>query len=328
MKVLGWVLVGILVVVGVLSLDPAQVGLSETTPVLQLIALRGWLAAGAVGLGLVLLLAAVLARRTAGKGRRMLVVGIVAVLVGAGHAGVLAERGLDQAGLEEPKPDTSFDVLTLNTLRMAGGPEPVVALIDDLAPDVVALQEVTPEDAAAVAEQVAGDYQLFTHTTGPDPVQGTALLVGTAMGEYEQVEAPTTTFGGVWARPVDGFGPELLSVHPVPPVPSNVDTWRSELEALVGLCERVERVVMAGDFNATLDHATLREAACEDSSVGVGGLGTWPTDRSVYLGTTIDHVLHDPDAWRAIDAAVIDAPGDGDHRAVVVRLVSITTSIY
>lgn len=321
MRVVGWVLVGALVIAGVVTLDPAIVGLSEVTPLLQAISLRGLLALVAGALGLLLLVAALLARKTAGKGRRLLVVGVVALLVGAGHYGVLVERGTSAGGSFDVAPDGAIDVLTVNTLGARGGVEDLVAMLNDLRPDVVALQETPAEDAERLAAEVAGEYQVFTATTGPQPVQATALLVSVELGEYTQREAPATRFGGVWATPVDGDGPELLSVHPVPPVPSNVPTWRSELSALTGLCARVDGVVLAGDFNATVDHAALRDSACVDGAVDTGGHGTWPAGRSPLLGTPIDHVLMDPDVWEPVASRVLEAPGSSDHRAVLVRIV-------
>lgn len=321
MKTLGWVVVGLLVVAGLLTLDPALVGLSEVTPVAQAIAVRGVLALGALGLGLALVLVAVLARRTAGRARRTLVVGLVALLVGLGHGGVLLERGTSAGEPFGVAPDGAIDVLTLNTLGARGGVGPIVALIDQLAPDVVALQETPAADAEQIAAALTADFQVFTRTTGPGPVEATALLVSVGLGAYEQTEAPATRFGGVWARPVDGDGPELLSVHPVPPVPRNVPTWREELAALTGLCERVEGVVLAGDFNATVDHAAMRDSTCLDGAVGTGGHGTWPDGWSPLLGTAIDHVLMDPQAWEPVASRVLDAPGAGDHRAVLVRIV-------
>lgn len=320
MRAFGWILVAALGLAGFLTLDPALIGLSEITPVLQAIAMRGLLAGVALGLGVLLGLAGLItAYATRGGGRRLLVLGLIAVVVGTGHGGVLAERGIGTGAPFGPKPDGAIDVLTLNTLGTTGGIEELVATIDDLRPDAVALQETPPDDAERIADALAHDYQVFTHTTGPNPVQGTALLVAAELGEYEQTDAPATTFGGVWARPLDG-GPELLSVHPVPPVPSNVQTWRAELAALTGLCDRVDGVVLAGDLNATVDHVSLRASACIPSAVGVGGHGTWPADRSAWLSTPIDHVLADPRAWQPIGARVLTV-GGGDHHAVLVRLV-------
>lgn len=328
MKVLGWVLVGVAVVAALLSLDPAVVGLSETTPVLQLIALRGWLCLGAVAVGVVLLGVGGLLRRTGRKVRRLLVLGMVAVLVGLGHGGVLLERG---TGTGEPLPaagEAAIDVLTLNTQGTAAGVETIIALLREAEPDVVALQETPPDDAERIGEALTTDevtWQVFTATTGPQPVQASALLVSSGLGEYQQAEAPGTTFAAVWARPVDGVGPELFSVHTVPPLPELVPTWRTELRTVAQLCDRIENVVVAGDLNATVDHATLRNAGCDAVAPGAGGAGTWPAQRPALLGAAIDHVLVQPDRWRATDARVLDVSGGdpggrGDHRALLVRI--------
>ncbi|WP_420113555.1 endonuclease/exonuclease/phosphatase family protein [Pseudactinotalea sp.] len=324
MKVVGWVLVGLLAIAGVLTLDPAVVGLSELTPVLQAISMRGLLALGAGALGVLLLVIALLARKTAGKGRRLLVVGVLALLVGAGHVGVLIERGTSAGEPFGVAPDGAIDVLTVNTLGARGGVGELVTMVDALEPDVIALQETPAEDAERLAAGVGGEYQVFTATTGPQPVQATALLISVELGAYTQREAPATRFGGVWAAPVDGGGPDLLSVHPVPPVPGNVPTWRAELAAITGLCTRVPGVVLAGDFNATVDHAALRDSRCLDGSIDTGGHATWPAARSPLLGTPIDHVLMDPGAWEPMASRVLEAPGSSDHRAVLVRIVPVS----
>ena len=55
---------------------------------------------------------------------------------------------------------------------------------------------------------------------------------------------------------------------------------------------------MAGDFNATLDHAELRELLDRGwvdaaDAVGEGFAWTWPARRRRALPLTIDHVLVD-----------------------------------
>lgn len=326
MKVLGWVLVGVAVVVALLSLDPAVVGLSETTPVLQMIALRGWLCLGGVATGVVLLGVGVLLRRSGRRVRRLLVLGMVALLVGLGHGGVLLERGTGSGEPLQAAGDAAIDVLTLNTQGTAAGVETIIALVREAEPDVVALQETPADDAERIGEALATDdvtWQVFTATTGPQPVQASALLVSSRLGEYEQAEAPATTFAGVWARPVDGAGPELFSVHTVPPLPERVPTWRTELRTVTALCDRLENVVVAGDLNATVDHATLRNAGCDAAAHGAGGAGTWPAQRSSLLGAAIDHVLVQPAWWRGTAARVLDVAG-GDHRGLLVRIEPVS----
>jgi endonuclease/exonuclease/phosphatase (EEP) superfamily protein YafD len=82
--------------------------------------------------------------------------------------------------------------------------------------------------------------------------------------------------------------------------------------------------ILAGDFNATLDHADLRRVLAggyEDAAsvVGAGLHATWPEGRLVPPTVAIDHVLADERAGvRAVSVHTL--PGT-DHRAVFAELV-------
>jgi endonuclease/exonuclease/phosphatase (EEP) superfamily protein YafD len=82
--------------------------------------------------------------------------------------------------------------------------------------------------------------------------------------------------------------------------------------------------VLAGDFNATLDHAALRgvlrsgyaDAAQQD---GRGLTWTWRPLRLRFPRLSLDHVLVDPRI--AVAAVDLVAVSGSDHRALVVDLV-------
>jgi endonuclease/exonuclease/phosphatase (EEP) superfamily protein YafD len=81
--------------------------------------------------------------------------------------------------------------------------------------------------------------------------------------------------------------------------------------------------VVAGDFNATLDHSALRAgtAGCGDAAAqrGAGLTPTWgPSPRFRGIGPQIDHVF----ATEGITAETFDVHDvDGsDHRAVLTTL--------
>jgi endonuclease/exonuclease/phosphatase family metal-dependent hydrolase len=117
---------------------------------------------------------------------------------------------------------------------------------------------------------------------------------------------------------------ELICVHPEPPKPpwsrSRIVRWRRELTDLPGpAC--VNRVI-AGDFNATLDHAHFRrllrlgytDAAAQ---TGRGLVPTWgPAGKLALL--TIDHVLADRRC--AVRRASVHALPGSDHRAVFAEI--------
>src|SRR5207245_2790152 len=82
------------------------------------------------------------------------------------------------------------------------------------------------------------------------------------------------------------------------------DDWRAGLAWAAARCSE-RNVLMAGDFNATLDHfaglgtgsGTLR--TCRDGALATrnAAVGTWPTSMPALIGTPIDHVLATPN-WR------------------------------
>ena len=82
-------------------------------------------------------------------------------------------------------------------------------------------------------------------------------------------------------------------------------------------------MVVAGDFNATLDHVQLRDAIAMGyvdaaARAGVGLVPTWPNGRLFPPQVTIDHVLAD-ERLSVADADVHEQP-DSDHRAVFAEL--------
>jgi endonuclease/exonuclease/phosphatase (EEP) superfamily protein YafD len=112
------------------------------------------------------------------------------------------------------------------------------------------------------------------------------------------------------------------AVHPLPPVTSSkVRSWRATLRALPSAGTGPLRL-LAGDFNATLDHRELRrlldrgyvDAADE---TGDGLRPTWPVLRR-RPPITIDHVLAD-ERLEVVRYEVHDVPGS-DHRAVVAEV--------
>ena len=81
--------------------------------------------------------------------------------------------------------------------------------------------------------------------------------------------------------------------------------------------------ILAGDFDATLDHAELRDVAgggYEDAGdvLGSGLRTTWPSDPRTRLPVTIDHVL--ADACCAPHSLDTFPMAGSDHRALLGEL--------
>ncbi|MFD3564695.1 endonuclease/exonuclease/phosphatase family protein [Streptomyces sp. NPDC058686] len=124
---------------------------------------------------------------------------------------------------------------------------------------------------------------------------------------------------------VKGHAVRLQLAHPMPPLPRQVGLWRSELGRLrdFAAAGRSQPTILAGDFNATQDHAAFRrilDAGLHDSTRLAGNSRTpsWPSRAPAPLGAQIDHVLVSEE-FSAHSARFVQL-ADTDHRALVVDL--------
>jgi endonuclease/exonuclease/phosphatase (EEP) superfamily protein YafD len=124
---------------------------------------------------------------------------------------------------------------------------------------------------------------------------------------------------------VKGHDVRLQLAHPMPPLPRQVGLWRSELGELrdFAAAGRSQPTILAGDFNATQDHAAFRhilDAGLHDSArlAGKSRAPSWPSRVRPPLGTQIDHVLVSED-FSAHSARFVEL-ADTDHRALLVDL--------
>lgn len=304
---------------------PQLVSLERASVIAQVVSLRA-VAAGAALVLLVVVLVIAFASRSA---RRF--AGSVAVLLFAFvlvNAAVLASRGYGPARTAD---DAALVVLSWNTLGGEPGAEAVATLALEEQADVVALPETARSTADEIAAAMLAAGRPMAVLGGGDEefqARATSLLVSTELGEYAVTDeyGDTSVLHSVVALPVSGEGPTLAAVHPVAPVPSNMDEWRADLEWAADLCGLPD-LVIAGDFNATVDHFSGLAgsgdlADCHDAALAtdMAGVGTWPAWLPAPLGTPIDHVLA-TDTWRPRAFSVVtglDEAGS-DHRPIVAR---------
>jgi endonuclease/exonuclease/phosphatase (EEP) superfamily protein YafD len=310
---------------------PQIFGLAATTVVAQVVAVRGLTVAVALALVVAFTLVALLSARA----RRFAAAIAVLLLAFCAVSGaVLATRGFGGPGFEKVN-DSDITVLSWNTLGGAPGAPTIARLALDSGAQIVSLPETTREvGQAAAAQMAAGGAPMAVFTVAYDEVataKSTTLLISTSLGDYTVDETATTTavLPTVVARPSSGAGPEIMAVHSVAPVPGEMTNWRADLAWLAQACSGAD-VIMAGDFNSTLDNypglastpaATL--GGCADAALASGNaaLGTWPTVLPALLGAPIDHVMATPN-WRVTGMRVIQShDGDGsDHRPILVQL--------
>ena len=116
----------------------------------------------------------------------------------------------------------------------------------------------------------------------------------------------------------------LRAVHPPPPTPRRVRKWRSTLANLIHWAQRTGGpLVMAGDFNASVDHPAMRHllaSGLRDAHevAGEGRPATWPNHRSMPAFVHLDHVL-----VRSLDVASAQEMRltGTDHDAILVELI-------
>ena len=257
--------------------------------------------------------------------RRWRVAG-VALLVCSAFAVALLPRALPgpQPGVDGPR----IRVMTANLYEGAGDARAVVRLVRERRVDVLALEELPPEELARL--DAAGLKRLLPYRN-PDarPGAGGSGLFSRFPIErrkpYNSIDRngePRALIRVPGARPID-----LQVIHPPPPIHGWTPIWRHMLSELPrpDRGDDAELRMLAGDFNATLDHARLRALLGGDDgyvdaadATGKGYDTTWPADRRFPPEITIDHVLIDP-RMRADDLDVEVVPGS-DHRAVIATV--------
>lgn len=324
------ILAGAAVVLLLLSTWPQLLGLQQFPFLAQLTALRG-LMVGAALAGLVLF--SIVAGRSAAWRRYsvLLMVGLSVVVVA--NLTLLSFRGMDTRESLYWQPD-ELTVFMWNMYR--DGPEPQLVADNALEheADVISLLETSPaaaEEIRRVMAEAGHDMQVFSATIDEvTPSRSTVLLISTELGEY-QVDfsaGSTPRVPAVVARPVEEGGPTLVAAHAAPPVPLMMRNWSDGLEWIAERCSE-RNVIVAGDFNATLDHfAALREpgadvGSCRDAGkqFGSAGVGTWPSQLPTWLASPIDHIVAGP-AWEFTGFTVkVELDGQGsDHRALLATL--------
>jgi endonuclease/exonuclease/phosphatase (EEP) superfamily protein YafD len=257
------------------------------------------------------------------------------LLPGAGPAAATAVAGAVLTAVVGPRavpyrqpPATGpvLRVLTANLLAGRAEAEVVVELVGRKDADVLFVQELTDEAEARL--QRAGLSDLLPHRVTQPMAPGTRV----------SIYARHPLRGGPLAAPVSaarciaqlylpsGQFVQLACIHAAPPRPPRspdaTARWRSQLAALPAPGDTPR--ILAGDFNATLDHAQFRRLLRHGyldaaSQVGNGLSLTWgprPDRRPTLLA--IDHVLVDRRC--AVMTTSVHWLTGSDHRALYAEL--------
>jgi endonuclease/exonuclease/phosphatase (EEP) superfamily protein YafD len=210
-------------------------------------------------------------------------------------------------------------VLASNLLYGQADPKAVVDLVREQRIDVLNLVEMTPRVVDGLT--AAGLFETLPYRVlHPAPgAFGSGIVSRFPLKEVNLTGDSAAKQPGAQADLGDGVVAEIVAVHPISP---DVDTpqWEREIKDLSRAAGEHGLRILAGDFNATLDHAAFRTVlsrgyndAAEEH--GSGLTPTWPSSSPVV---TIDHVVVDNRA-AVQDYRVFDVAGS-DHRAVFAEV--------
>jgi endonuclease/exonuclease/phosphatase (EEP) superfamily protein YafD len=231
---------------------------------------------------------------------------------------------------EEPRAGTELTVMTVNLYVGRADPKAVVDEVRRRKADILVLTEVSPGSMAELLR--LGIDGVLPHAL---PDQVTAR--GSTVIRSRLPLAPLHPEGGgsatlpVWESPVgvlaaEDIGKDVVvrGVHPTHPVGRRVELWHATLDDLTdAIGDTRGRMIVAGDFNASVDHPVMRQLMAPGlrdahEVAGAGRPATWPRERGFAPFVHIDHVL-----VRGLDvesATEVTIPGS-DHEAVVARVV-------
>jgi endonuclease/exonuclease/phosphatase family metal-dependent hydrolase len=255
------------------------------------LALRNWAAAGATGLATLCLAAAVLPR-------------------------AVGSETVDPDGRER------LVVLAANIHHGTADPEALVDLVRHYRPDLLCIQELTPSFAHELGHAGLGRLLPESVLVTRRSVSGSGIYSRLPLSPLPEPGRFHFRMPRALAELPGGRRVRVVSVHPVPPLRKDVAEWSTALESLPD-AGRGTPWLLAGDFNATLDHAELRDVLGRGyrdagDAAGEGLEPTWPSGSYRSPPVTIDHVLAD-ERLGVVEYEVEDLPGS-DHRAVYAQL--------
>lgn len=217
-------------------------------------------------------------------------------------------------------------VMTANVMLGSADPDALATLARQHA-DVLVLQELTPDLAAALDTRMTADFphrslKARVEAAGAGiwsrhPITGSGVIEGYQLGTMNaRIAVPgaaeTTVLGihigGPWPQPIDGWRHEIAQM-------------KATLRDFAAQA-RTNPVIVAGDFNATYDMADFRALftdgyrdAAEQS--GAGLTRTFPANMAVPPLIGIDHII--TRGATAQEVRTVRVPGS-DHLGLVATV--------
>jgi vancomycin resistance protein VanJ len=281
--------------------------------------------------------------------RRRWAIALILVLSLIYLVGSYATLFLPRAVIAAPSGAKSLTILTYNIHSETQRLDPMIALIREADPDVVAMQEVSQE-AARRFDQVLADRYPYRklHTFPGNGVVGQGVLSKYPIlnDNYWRNENLPDKLGHQRIQiDVNSVAVTLYNAHPIHPILKGGHLFYTELRAqeIQSVLDRASHeygpLIIVGDFNMADQSGDYQQitARYADTYREVGwGLGpTFPDFSSVNAVpgavralpvpplVRLDYVFHN-DALYPIEARVWNSSGGSDHRPVFVRLAVST----
>ncbi|MCD4778956.1 MAG: endonuclease/exonuclease/phosphatase family protein [Candidatus Omnitrophica bacterium] len=216
----------------------------------------------------------------------------------------------------------SLSILLINLNAYNHQFRSVIEHIQEMKPDIIALEELTPkwQDTLAATLREYPDYAANIREDG----FGIGLYSRVRMDTMNirflgEVEVPSVTAD----MTIRNEKVSLLFTHPLPP--GNPKTYRArnqQLEHISSLRDQFhDKMILIGDLNTTSwSHAFKnfsKKMGLIDSRMGRGLQTTWPAPIP-FVGITIDHILISPDI--DVRERMIGPYIGSDHFPVYIQL--------
>lgn len=243
-----------------------------------------------------------------------------------------------------PQTDKTFKVLTYNVLGMNRNFQGMMRLFEEEDPDVIALQELTPEIATPLMNLLSDRYRYKALRPRAD---FSGVGVFSRFPIKDEMVLPSPTSGSLWQHivlDVRGRDLHLFNLHPshphlrwttrqlFPPVvirSFDTDGQSAQLEAMMAEVESTEGPIVAlGDFNLTdqtRQYSRVSRKLTDSFRETGNGLGhTFPANgrimslRLPFPVVRIDYVFHSKEL--AATSAHLGQSAGSDHHPVVVEL--------
>ncbi|MEN9710136.1 MAG: hypothetical protein RL441_128 [Actinomycetota bacterium] len=220
------------------------------------------------------------------------------------------------------------EILTAN-LKLGGAIDDVVTLILRERPDIVFLQECDENCATQLETKDIKKLLRYQVVDAQPDSAGGAVLSKFPLTKPTELFRPAA-IGNEFAMPeaileIPEIGTVAVkSAHPFPPVFQQERFWASGLQALAKFSMHYGSmpVIVAGDFNAGVEHkqfrdvmdsGRLRDAGAE---LGINKI-TWRMDNRPYIQATLDHVLFSGATARSYLTLPL---AKSDHNALLVTI--------